>query len=142
MKAGARTFRALALVGACLAPPIALAQEQIEVFVVGDQQIAAAAGAGAVYHVDALARQLEELSAGLPADPERAAAIAKARFERLTSAELTRLQTGAEVEELARRYGLLKAPAMVIDGRAVIYGVHDVDRARAIYRAWRARQGG
>ena len=142
MKAGAAWLPRLALAGACLAPWVAGAQERIEVFVVGDQRIAGAAGASAIYHIDALAKLLEPMSAGLPADPERAGVIAKARFENLSDAARSRLQAGAEIENLARQYRLAKAPAMVIDARAVIYGVHDVEHARAIYRAWRARQGG
>ena len=142
MKAAVCTLCLLALGGSSVAPTIAFAQERIEVFVVGDQRIAGAAGASAIYHVDALAQQLEAMSAGLPADPARAGAIAKARFENLGETERARLQEGAEIENLARRYGLAKAPAMVIDGRAVIYGIHDVEHAREIYRGWRARQGG
>ena len=142
MNADAAGLRWLALVGACLAPLSATAQERIEVFVVGDQTIAGADGASAIYRIDSLATLVEALSEGLPADPERAGAIAKARFENLTEAHRARLQEGAEIENLARQYRLAKAPAMVIDARAVIYGVHDVAQARALYRAWRARQGG
>ena len=60
----------------------------------------------------------------------------------LGDADRSRLHRGAEIETLARQYRLTKAPAMVVDGRAVIYGVNDVEHARAIYRAWRARKGG
>ena len=142
MNARDASLRTLALVGACLAPLAAGAQERIEVFVVGDQRVAGAAGASAIYHIDMLAKQVEAMSAGLPADPERASAIAKVRFENMGDADRSRLHRGAEIETLARQYRLTKAPAMVVDGRAVIYGVNDVEHARAIYRAWRARKGG
>ena len=142
MNAREASLRTLALVGAFLAPLAAGAQERIEVFLVGDQRIAGAAGASRIYYIDMLAQQVEAMSAGLPPDPERAIAIAMARFENLGDADRSRLHRGAEIETLARQYQLTKAPAMVVDGRAVIYGVNDVEHARAIYRAWRARKGG
>ena len=142
MNAREASLRTLALVGAFLAPLAAGAQERIEVFLVGDQRIAGAAGASRIYYIDMLAQQVEAMSAGLPPDPERAIAIAMARVENLGDADRSRLHRGAEIETLARQYRLSKAPAMVVDGRAVIYGVNDVEHARAIYRAWRARKGG
>ena len=142
MNAREASLRTLALVGAFLAPLAAGAQERIEVFLVGDQRIAGAAGASRIYYIDMLAQQVEAMSAGLPPDPERAIAIAMARVENLGDADRSRLHRGAEIETLARQYQLTKAPAMVVDGRAVIYGVNDVEHARAIYRAWRARKGG
>lgn len=142
MNAREASLRTLALVGAFLAPLAAGAQERIEVFLVGDQRIAGAAGASRIYYIDMLAQQVEAMSAGLPPDPERAIAIAMARVENLGDADRSRLHRGAEIETLARQYRLTKAPAMVVDGRAVIYGVNDVEHARAIYRAWRARKGG
>ena len=131
-------LRRLALAGACFVPLAAAAQERIEVFVVGDQVITGAASAGVIHHVDALARRVEALSAGLPADPARAGEMAKARFAALTDAQRLQLKEDATVENLARQYRLTKTPAIVIDGRALIYGVSDVERARAIYRRWRA----
>ena len=121
---------------ACL-PAGALAQERIEVFVIGKQPIHGAVAASAIHRVDALSALIDAMSAGLPADPERAAAIAKARFESLTDADRRQLEAAAHSENLARQYRLSKAPAMVFDGRAVIYGIDDVERARAVYRAWR-----
>lgn len=129
-------LRRLALAGACFAPLAAAAQERIEVFVVSDQVVAGAAGASVIYHVDALARSVEALSAGLPADPARAGEMAKARFAALSDAQRLQLKEEATVENLARQYRLTKTPAIVFDGRAVIYGVSDVERARAIYRDW------
>ena len=107
MKAGTAPRRTLALVGACLAPMVTGPQQRLEVFVVGDQTIVGAAGASAIYHIDALAKLLEPMSAGLPADPERAGVIAKARFENLSDAERSRLQEGAA----ARARGSAVRPA-------------------------------
>ncbi len=41
----------------------------------------------------------------------------------------------------AKQYGLDRYPAIVFDGRAVVYGVRDLGEALARYRQWREAAG-
>jgi integrating conjugative element protein (TIGR03757 family) len=116
------------------------AQEQVEVFQLAAQDVRGAEGA-TVFYVDAVERLAASLSAGLPADPAQAAALARRRFDALSQADRQAASAGAEALALATQYGLTKVPAIVFDRRAVVYGVLDVDEARSLYRAWRARGG-
>ena len=61
------------------------------------------------------------------------------RFEALTDADRRAIGASARGLAAALQYGLTKVPAIVFDGAAVVYGVTDVNQARAIYRTWRAR---
>ena len=114
------------------------AQEHVEVFQLSTQQVRGADGA-AVHYMDSIERVTEALSVGLPPSTQQAAALAKERFAALSSAERQNIEAGARALDLAARYRLTKVPAIVFDQRAVVYGVPDVDAARTIYRAWRAR---
>ncbi len=120
--------------------PGAHAQERIEVFQLSTQHLRGTATA-TVYYVDAIERADAALSAGLPPDATEAAAIAKRRFESLSAADRQAIAAGARGLAAASRYRLTKVPAIVFDGAAVVYGVDDVEKARALYRAWRARGG-
>lgn len=126
---------------ACAAalPPVQ-AQERVEVFLLGTQHMRGTEAA-TVYHVDELERVNAVLSAGLPPDPVQADAIARRRFEALTEADRQAIGTSAQGQAAAMQYRLTKVPAIVFDGAAVVYGVEDVNQARAIYRTWRARRG-
>lgn len=90
------------------------------------------------YDLDAAPRFEAMLSEGLPADPVAAERLAR---ERLQSLDVGRyaaaLRTAFRGALLAHSYALVKYPAMVFDGRAVIYGVRDLDDAFARYRSWR-----
>lgn len=128
----------LLLLAFALAAGTACAEERIEVFRLSSQQVRGAAGA-VIYDVDAVERIAADLSADLPPREEEAAAIARARFAALTEADLRAIEASARALELVSRYRLTKVPAIVFDGRAIVYGVPDVEAALRIYRAWRAR---
>ena len=137
---GPHTRLLTALVASIWAAAPVGAQEQVEIFLLAAHEVRGAEGAK-VFYVDAVERLAASLSAGLPADPAQAAALARQRFDALSQADRQAAGAGAEALALATQYGLTKVPAIVFDRRAVVYGVLDVDKARALYRAWRARGG-
>ena len=95
---------------------------------------------GAVVHVlDARDGYAAAFGADLPADPERALAEARRRMATAVGrAALARIAEAAAVNVLAGRLGIEKLPAVVVDGRYVVYGVRDVARAVERVEAWRA----
>ena len=94
-----------------------------------------------VYQVDGIARLEGELSEGLPAEAEAAKALALDRFGALEAAHAARLQQTAQGLVRAAEYGLDRVPAVVFDGRAVVYGVTDLDAALRHYRRGRGKTG-
>lgn len=88
----------------------------------------------ALYPVDAVARLEAELSAGLPNDPTEARALALERLQALDETTLERLQAGAAGLALARQLGLDRFPAVVINERAIVYGLMDLEQVVALYR--------
>ena len=98
------------------------------------------AGVGVEVHVlDARDGHAEAFGADLPGDPERALAEARRRMETPAGrAALERIAAAAAGNALAGRLGIEKLPAVVVDGRYVVYGVRDVARAVERVEAWRA----
>ena len=98
------------------------------------------AGAGAAVHVlDARDGYAEAFGADLPGDPERALAEARRRLSSPAGrAALARIAAAAAGNALAGRLGIEKLPAVVVDGRYVVYGVRDVAQAAKWVEAWRA----
>ncbi|HET9644730.1 MAG TPA: TIGR03757 family integrating conjugative element protein [Burkholderiaceae bacterium] len=87
-----------------------------------------------VYQLDALQRLEAELSQGLPADEAQAQRIAQQRMQRMGAALQQRVANASQGLMLAREYGIERVPAVVIDGKAIVYGVADVAAAVAAYR--------
>ena len=131
-----RTLTALVLVVAGLGSASGEAV-RVEVFKLGAQRLTGV-GDASVYEVDRLRGITQRLSIGLPADARRAGEIARARFDAMSKGEQEELQHAARVVGQAAHYRIDKVPAIVFDGRAVVYGVTDVARARTIYRRWQA----
>ena len=98
------------------------------------------ASVGAQVHVlDARDGHAEAFGADLPDDPERALAEARRRMATPAGrAALARIAAAAAGNALAGRLGIEKLPAVVVDGRYVVYGVRDVARAIERVEAWRA----
>lgn len=132
-----RSLAPIALLALCQS---ATAQQVVEVFRLGSQSVTAAPGA-TVYVLDAMDTYLDKLSVGLPKTEAEAQRIASARLATLTDADKAALRGAAEAKVRAAEYRITHAPAIVFDGRAVIYGVSDVERAQQIYRNWLARRG-
>ena len=95
---------------------------------------------GATVHVlNARDGHAEAFGADLPDNPERALAEAKRRLATPAGrAALARIAEAAAGNALAGRLGIEKLPAVVVDGRYVVYGVRDVVRAVERVAAWRA----
>jgi integrating conjugative element protein (TIGR03757 family) len=131
----------LATLFSCALPPPASAQERIEVFRLSDQSIVASPGA-TIYVVDAMRQHMARLSSGLPRNPADAQQVARARLQALTPQDQETLRAASIALVRAAEYRIAKVPAIVFDGRAVLYGITDIEQARAIYRGWKASKGG
>src|SRR5690606_27992006 len=88
-----------------------------------------------VTHLDATAEIERELSSELPADPQQAAVIARQRLHGGGADFQARLATTYQGVVNAWSLGVTKIPAVVVDGRYVIYGDADVSRAVASVEA-------
>ena len=98
-----------------------------------------ATGGATVHVLDARDAYAEAFGADLPGDPERALAEARRRMATAAGrAALARIAEAAAGNVLAGRLGIEKLPAVVVDGRYVVYGVRDVARAVERVEAWRA----
>jgi integrating conjugative element protein (TIGR03757 family) len=107
-----------------------------EVLVVTDSRHPVRANPDArVIELDQANRIEAELSAGLPADHEQAADVAR---QRLQDPELARrLQSAYQDIVDARSLNVAKVPAVIVDRRFVVYGDPDVLRAVARIDAYR-----
>ena len=95
-------------------------------------------GGAAVHVLDARDGHAEAFGADLPGDPERALAEARRRMATAAGREaLARIASAAAGNALAGRLGIEKLPAVVVDGRYVVYGVRDIARAVEQVEAWR-----
>ncbi|QRI92997.1 TIGR03757 family integrating conjugative element protein [Delftia lacustris] len=79
--------------------------------------------------LDAAQRIEDELSAGLPADPQRAESVLRQRLATGGAALAQRLQAAHQDVADAWALGVTKIPAVVVDQRYVVYGVSDLDLA-------------
>jgi len=90
-----------------------------------------------VYNLDGIQRIESQLSQGLTADPKQSKQVVLQRFQQLNEDDRARMQQAAMGLAKAVQYGVDRYPAMVFDGRAVIYGVTDIHQALVRYRQWR-----
>lgn len=139
------TYRvmALALITAILpfSPPSS-ASERVTVFTTSnlpvEVSVPGSQPAITVYELDTAQRLHEELSRGLPPDPEQAKALAAQRLASRSQA----LEAAWRGLAQARAWRIAKVPAIVFgDGEAVVYGMQVLAPARAKYREWQ-RSGG
>lgn len=77
------------------------------------------------------------LSSRLPANPSRAASIARARLIASSGALQWKLTGAYQGVVAAWSLGVRKIPAVVVDRRYVVYGVTDVTRAASIIDRYR-----
>lgn len=107
----------------------------IEVFTTSDIPIDGATPGSTIFEIDGLAVLDQELSQGLPGDPEKAKGLALQRIDELGDTLRSRAEQAAEGLGRAHRYGIKKIPAVVFDGgRSVVYGLTDLGDAVDIYR--------
>lgn len=135
------TKSALLTLSLALMSPAMLAADEahdpslIEVFTTSDIQIDGAAHGATIFEIDGLAVLDQELSQGLPADPEEAKRLALQRIGELGDTLRSRAEQAAEGLSRAHNYGIKKVPAVVFDGgRSVVYGLTDLGEAVEIYR--------
>lgn len=109
-----------------------------EVTVFTDQSIPVRAAADAtVVHLDA-ARTIEaQLAADLPADPNRAQAIARQRLQQGGEQLQRNLASAYQGVADAWSLGITTLPAVVVDRRYVVYGEPDVAKALARIAAYK-----
>lgn len=88
-----------------------------------------------VFVLDGAGRVADRLTADLPAG--RAEAEAEVR-RRVAAGGAEAIRTAAEGGRLAARLGVTRLPAVVVDGRFVVYGVTDMGRALDLVARWRA----
>jgi integrating conjugative element protein (TIGR03757 family) len=114
---------------ACLTSP-ALAEPAIEVFTTAGEPAVNVPSGVAVIELDAPGRLDAELSQDLPADPEVAESLMRERMATPEWQETANRYADSYLG-LARAWllGIEKVPAVVIDGRHVIYGQPDVAEA-------------
>ena len=99
-----------------------------------------AAGGAEVHVLDERDDLAEAFGGSLPGDSERALAEARRRVSSPAGrAALERIAAAAAGNALAGRLGIEKLPAVVVDGRYVVYGVRDVARAIERIEGWRER---
>ena len=92
------------------------------------------------YAVDGLERFESGLSEGLPQDPAAAKAEALRRVQQLDDTRMAPAKNTAIGLAKAVQYGVDRYPAIVFDGRAVVYGVTDLVEALDRYEAWQQEQ--
>jgi integrating conjugative element protein (TIGR03757 family) len=93
-----------------------------------------------VYRLDRIHVFQENLSRNLPSDPDDAKTLVLQRFQGMDRQLSRDLENAAKGLVKAMNYGIDRYPAVVFDGRAVVYGVTDLDAAADHYRQW-AGQG-
>ena len=115
--------------------------ETTEVFRLSSQHDFLNSAGATVYIVDAMNILTQGLSVGLPPNKAEAARIATQRLNALTPQDKQAMRIASTARIRAAEYQIIKTPAIVFDGKAVLYGMNDVEQARVMYRAWRAQQG-
>jgi len=110
----------------------------IEVFTDSMNPVANNADGITVYYIDRIDRLQKELSKDLPADPVTAKQTALHRFQRIDSHLSSELENAANGLVQAMQYGIDRYPAIVFDGKAVVYGITDVRAATQRYQQWQA----
>ena len=98
------------------------------------------AGGERLFELDEAPRIEAELSADLPADPERAAAIVRQRLNQGGTDLQRRIGTAYQGVAGAWSLGVAAIPAVVVDQRYVVYGEPDVARAVSRIEQYRRTQ--
>jgi integrating conjugative element protein (TIGR03757 family) len=113
-----------------------------EVFSAADRPVAMALGSdqspisATVYEIDGIERFQASLSRDLPRDPESAKRTALTRIGQLDAEQTASVRRAALGLAKASQYRLDRYPAIVFDGRAVVYGVTSLADALEHYRQW------
>ena len=93
-----------------------------------------------VYDLDGIQRIEAKLSKDLTADHAQSKQVVLQRIQQLTKADSARIQRAAIGLAKAMQYGIDRYPAIIFDGKAVVYGVADIGDAFRRYQQWREGQ--
>jgi integrating conjugative element protein (TIGR03757 family) len=91
-----------------------------------------------VHKIDGVQSVERDLSLNLPAEPQQAKQIALHRIETLDATTRESMHAAATALAKSMQYGLDRYPAIVFNGKAVVYGVTDLVAALDRYRVWQA----
>lgn len=115
---------------------IATASTNVSVLTVATLPIVNADGAN-VYYVDGLTRLENIMSQALPKTEAEAKAMLEQRLAAMGKEALqAQARNAADGIALAITHRIERVPAIIFDGRAVVYGVNDVAAARRFYAVW------
>ncbi len=90
------------------------------------------------YQLNGIQRFEAQLSSNLPTDPKQSKQIALQRIQQLDEQATTAIQNAAVGLAKAMQYGVDRYPAIVFNGKVVVYGLTDLSTALDYYRTWRA----
>ncbi len=93
-----------------------------------------------VFELDGIQRIEARLSKGLSADPDKSRRVVLERFQRLREEDRKLLRNAAMGLAKAAQYGVDRYPAIVFDGKVVVYGTTDVRLALFQYQQWQEGQ--
>ncbi|EMY8159246.1 TIGR03757 family integrating conjugative element protein [Pseudomonas monteilii] len=130
--------RTLALSALLLAGNVAAA----EIWIVTDTRhpVAGAQAADRVIQLDAAQTIEADLSAGLPTDPQQAAALIQRRLNDGGRGLQQRIREAYQGVADAWSLGITSIPAVIVDQRYVVYGVNNLDQALARIERQRGAQ--
>ena len=90
-----------------------------------------------VYELDRIQLVEEALSIHLPLIPKQAKQIALQRIQQLDEQTMPGIQNAAIGLAKAMQYSVDRYPAIVFDGKVVVYGLTDLRAAADYYLTWR-----
>ncbi len=93
-----------------------------------------------VFELDGIQRIETMLSKGLSVDPDESRRVVLERFQRLREEDRKLLRNAAMGLVKAAQYGVDRYPAIVFDGKIVVYGTTDVRLALFQYQQWQEGQ--
>ena len=113
-------------------------QPVVEVFTTSDVSIITGLRVDRVelYKIDGIRRFEEEISRDLSRDAKTARRQAIERVTQLDKGQKQQVQRTAIGLAKALQYGIDRYPAIVFDGKAVVYGVTNLAEAMYLYREW------
>jgi integrating conjugative element protein (TIGR03757 family) len=108
----------------------------IEVFTDSRFEVINGTDNATVYVIDRIEQLQQALSMGLPSKPETAKTLVMQRFQGMNSQLSSEMENAAKGLVQALHYGIDRYPAILFDGKVVVYGVTDINAATRIYQQW------
>lgn len=146
----APAFAALFCIGTLFADPMHQQTLLVEAFTTTDQVVRGKSIAGnkeahqhidvQIYELDGIQRFEAKLSKDLTVDHARSKQVVLQRIQQLTKVDSAIIQHATIGLAKAMQYGIDRYPAIIFDGKAVVYGVTDIGDAFRRYQQWREGQ--